>query len=221
MIPWPNQPGLYGMRLPNSKQHFTLLLPDTPGDQPSALIMILHWSGPATPYFGKSILIGLAAPALQDLRALIVAPDCMHTRWNNPESETDVLTLLSHLSEHYEIAVSKTLIMGYSMGAQGVWYLTARNPNRFAAGIVMAGPPPDKYQEPWQTPMYVIHSYDDEHFPFEITADVIQEMQAQSAPIEFVPISGVTHFDAGGFVEPLRKATPWIQQIWLTKGELP
>lgn len=219
MISLPHQPGLYGVRFSDSEAHFTLLLPDSPHDQPIPLMVVLHWSGPATPYFGKSILIGLAAPALQDLAAIMVAPDCMHTRWNNPESADQVLALIAHLEDHYNISEGKTLIVGYSMGAQGVWYLAARHPDRFAAGIAMASPPPDKQQEPWQTPMYAIHSYDDELFPFKTTANVIQQMQARSAPIEFMPIRGVTHFNTGGFIEPLRNTIPWVQQIWQNKGD--
>jgi pimeloyl-ACP methyl ester carboxylesterase len=211
----PQNTGTYELFYHLTGQRYTLSIPESYPGSPAALILVLHYGGPVTPYYGRSILEGLAAPALAELGALMVAPDCLRGSWDNPESENDLLALLSLLEENYRLAPGKTLVTGYSMGAQGAWRLAARHSERFAVGIAMAGPAPLEHMDiPWRTPMYVIHSQQDEHFPYERTASAVDQLIANGAPITFQTIRGVTHFNAAGFFEPLRSTVPWIRKIW-------
>ena len=45
-------------------------------------------------------------------------------------------------------------------------------------------------------------------------------MQKQGHEVTFVALDGVTHYDAGGFIEPLRAAVPWLGSVWASNGHL-
>ncbi|MER3445623.1 MAG: hypothetical protein C4291_01780, partial [Candidatus Dadabacteria bacterium] len=94
--------------------------------------MLLHWKGPFYPFKGWEILSGLGIPAFGDLGAIIVSPDCPSDRWDDLVSEAYVMDLHRRLLDQYEIKKGKTLIVGYSFGGIGTWYIAARNQNEFA-----------------------------------------------------------------------------------------
>jgi predicted peptidase len=72
-------------------------------------------------------LTSLVEPALRELRAIIVAPDCNGSDWTQSNSEQDVLELLDHVEAAYNIDPNKTLITGYSMGDIGTWPRTTKS----------------------------------------------------------------------------------------------
>ena len=59
---FPQEPGIYPFHNKASGQRFTLSIPEAYSIKPVPLILILHWGGQVTPYYGRSILEGLAAP---------------------------------------------------------------------------------------------------------------------------------------------------------------
>jgi len=212
----PQTSDIYECIFESRQQRYTLAVPDRyTNSNPVPLVIALHWGGPITPFFGKPFLVEFIEPALRDLGALIVAPDCQHGKWHNPESEAEIMALLQTLQANHRIDVDKIILTGYSMGGIGTWYLAARNQNLFAAAIPMAAPPPPGSSKvAWQTPLYVIHSRGDEHFPLGPTAAVAKALQDQGHDVTFVVLDDVTHYDAGGFVGPLRAIVPWLKQIW-------
>lgn len=212
----PASPGIYQSVLPGTHQRFTLSLPDHfAADRQYPLVVMLHWGGEVTPFYGRGILEELALPALQALDAIFVAPDCKHGHWHNQESEAAVLTLVNYLTNNYKIDPEKIVLAGYSMGGRGTWYIAARNQTLFCAVIPMACPPAaEATAVTWQIPLFVIHSQDDEHFSYEYTASIINELQAQGFEVTFQTATGVTHFDGVGIMPYLEKAVPWLQSIW-------
>ena len=118
------------------------------------LILALHYGGHGAPYYGKDILTGLVEPALREVEAIIVAPDCTGDDWTDAQSEEDVIALLDHVQGAYNIDPQRILVTGYSMGGIGTWHLAARHQDRFTAALVMAGvPPPDRPPGPPLTSM--------------------------------------------------------------------
>ncbi len=211
--------GVHEQILAHRGQHYTIAIPDSYTDAGvTPLIVVLHWGGEMTPFFGKSILAYLAEPALRELGAILVAPDCQHGDWTNPQSESEINALLEHLRDNYNIAVNKTVLTGYSKGGMGTWYLAARNQIEFAAAIPMAGhPQPDSADVRWEIPLYVIHSRRDEIVPYEQTAQVVDQLREKGVAVEFVSLDGVTHYETDRFVQPLRAALPWIRKVWAEK----
>src|SRR4051794_4916547 len=61
---------------------YTLSVPaEYSADQPAPLILALHPGGERPPYYGDLFRHQVAGPALSDLRAIIVAPDCPTRSW--------------------------------------------------------------------------------------------------------------------------------------------
>jgi len=210
------QPGIHEQVFSRRNQRYTIAIPAGYVEQQAApLVLALHYAGPVTPFYGKGILVGLVEPALQELGALIVAPDCQHESWANPQSESDIVELLAHLQDNYALDAHRTLITGYSLGGAGTWYLAARNQSRFAAAIPMAGwPQPDSAHVRWEIPLFVIHSRQDEIVPFEQTEQIVRRLQDSGADIECMWLQDVTHYETGYFIEPLRATLPWIRKVW-------
>ena len=201
-------------------RRYTIAFPDKyPGDEPLPLILALHFAGHGTPYYGRTILEYLVEPALRDLGAVIVAPDCTAKSWSEPQSETDVLSILDFAVNSYKVDTKRILVTGYSMGGNGAWYLAARNPERFSAAVVMSGwPPAEIGQVDWQVPVYVIHSRSDEFIPIEPTRYATSILAEQGVEIEFVILEDVTHFETHQFIKPLHSAIHWINRIWQRKS---
>lgn len=210
----PQQAGIHELTL--GTQNYTLQLPPNYAQgQALPLVMALHWGGPVSPFYGRGLLEGLIAPGLAKLGAIIAAPDCPSQGWTNQVSETAVLSLLDHLQTHYAIDTHKTLLIGYSMGGKGTWYLAARHQDRFVAALPMAGvPQSDSAAVDWQIPIYVIHGANDELFAVEPTRTVINELAARGKSAQLVVLEGVSHFETHRFVQGLETAVSWIQQAW-------
>jgi predicted peptidase len=209
-------PGIYEMTLPDAARRYTLVIPDGyTGQNPTPLIVSLHYGGEVTPFYGRGLLDSLIEPVLRDLGAIIVAPDSAAGNWANPTSEQHVLELMDFIEAHYNIDANKTLLTGYSMGAGGTWYLTPRHSDRFKAALAVAGrPQADSMSFDWKTPMYLIHSTADEIIPLESTQITVEQLQSQGAFIHLVVVDGITHYEIPRYRPHLRAAVPWIQQVW-------
>jgi predicted peptidase len=209
-------PGLHEQYLPPGGRRYAISLP--PGYAPTEswpLVMALHWGGPVAPFTGKWLLAGLIEPALSTLNAILVAPDRTQDDWANPQSETETLELMRFVEGHYNIDPRKTLLCGYSLGGIGTWYMAARNQTLFSAALpISAAPFPSATEIEWHIPLYVIHSRQDEIFPFETVEAVVRDLQEKGASIELLVVDGITHFVTEAFVRPLQTAVTWIQNQW-------
>ena len=210
------EPGVHQLTLPGSERRYTLILPRGYGNEKAVpLVMALHYGGPVTPYIGRGLLEQLVAPALDELGAIMVAPDSAADGWANPTAEQHVLELLSYIEAHYNVDSSRTLLTGYSMGAMGTWYLAPRHPELFEAAIPMAGrPQTDSTALDWRTPTYVINSTADELIPIGPTRAAVEVLRARGAPIEIAVIDGTTHFQIPQYRRHLRAAIPWLTDAW-------
>ncbi|MFQ5787663.1 MAG: dienelactone hydrolase family protein [Thermodesulfobacteriota bacterium] len=119
------------------------------------------------------------------------------------------------LMEQYRIDKENTLLAGYSLGGIGTWYITANNQNEFAGALPISTRPLDEATNVmWHIPIYVIHSRDDEIFPFEDTVKTVDMLKKRKASVELKIVEGITHYDTYGFIEPLKNTIPWIRKVW-------
>ncbi len=215
----PQKPGIYEETITlksGSLLRYTLSIPRefSPG-QPMPLVMALHYGGTVTPWYSKGYLNILVEPALRKLNAIIAAPDCPGKGWNNPTSEAAVLELLDHIKTKYSIDDRRLLITGFSMGGIGTWHMVARHPQLFSAAIPMSGTigleTVDRIQD---TPLYVIHSQQDEFFPYKQEAEMVQILKDKGVPVQLQLVDGISHYNTAGFVKYLEKSVPWIMEVW-------
>jgi predicted peptidase len=212
----PQETGIHKQKLEPSEHLYTIGIPEGYQEAESVpLILVLHWGGPVMPYTGGLVLLGLAVPGLYELGAIMLAPDRNTEDWTNPQAEAELIELLDFIQEHYRIDEDKVVIMGYSLGGIGAWYMAARHPDRFSVAISLSAMPPKEARSmPWETPMYVIHSFHDELFPIKKVNAVIDPMVDQGAPIKFYLIDQARHYNTDNFIDPLRTAVPWVKKMW-------
>ena len=198
------------------KLRYTLSLPRSlsPGES-YPLVVALHYGGKVTPFYSKDFIMSFVKPALQDLKVIFVAPDCPAEGWTNAVSETAVLELILLLMEKYNIDSDRIVLMGYSMGGSGTWYMAARHPDLFSAAIPISAPA-DQSTTPiiQDVPLYVIHGGQDELFPLADVKLLCQKQKSGGAEIKLMIVEGVSHYQLARFIIPLKSSIPWIRKIW-------
>jgi len=194
--------------------HYALSVP--PGYSPKAhvpLVLALHFAGDPIDA-GKAVLEILVQPALADLGAIIVAPDALGTGdWSTPENDRAVNQLLDAVIASYNIDTKKIVVTGFSMGGRGTWYFAGKYPQRFSAAIPVAGVPPASAAG-WRTPVFAIHSRNDEVAPIGPTEQRIKDLEQFGIHAQLITLSGITHFQTYRFVDGLKRAVPWLKDLW-------
>lgn len=198
---------LYGLSVP----------PGYNAREPRPLVVALHPGGPRTPYYGLSFMRGIVSPALRDLGAIMIAPDCPSTArsWSDPEAERAVLALIESVRKEYAIDARRILVTGFSMGGRGTWFMASRHADLFTAAIPIAGA---SGEEPidrlGRIPTYVIHSRADQVIPFEPDERTTRDLETLGRPVRFEALDGIGHYEMGGYVESLARAGRWVAERW-------
>lgn len=176
------------------------------------LVLALHYGGSPNGA-AQGVLLTLVQPAFAELGAIVVAPESLRGAWNTAENDHAVNALLEAVQGSYRIDTRRIAVTGFSMGGSGVWYFAGKYPERFSAAIPVAGMPPPS-AEKWRTPVFAVHSRDDEVMPIGPTETRIRELQKGGIRAELVVLTGISHYQTNRFVEGLRRAVPWLQQLW-------
>jgi predicted peptidase len=196
---------------------YGLLIPKA--DPPAAgypLILGLHYSSPTpglSPYFGLGYVGQLVLPALQELGAILLAPDAPDATWTSEVSERFVLKVLEEAKKENKTDGRRTLITGFSMGGAGTWAMAAKHPELFRGAIPMAAPPPPADLK-LTIPAYVIHSRQDDVIPFAPTEKAVRTLEEQGGNVTFVAVDDLNHSDTRAYIDVLHGAMPWIQRVW-------
>jgi predicted peptidase len=175
------------------------------------LILALHFAG--GPGSGRAVLEYLIRPAFSDLGAIIVAPDSVEGDWSTPGNQRAVNALLDAIISSYGVDARKIAVTGYSMGGAGTWYWADKYPERFSAAIPVAGYPSGSAAS-WRVPVFAVHSTADEVMPILPTQQRIDELRKMGKNAQLVTVSNVTHFQTDRHVAALRRAVPWLQDLW-------
>jgi predicted peptidase len=102
------------------------------------------------------------------------------------------------------------------MGGAGTWYWADAYPERFSAAVPVSGRPISSGAT-WRVPVFAVHSRNDQVNPIGPTEQRIAELKKQGLNARIVVLTGIAHFETSRFVDGLRQAVPWIQQVWKTK----
>jgi predicted peptidase len=183
--------------------------------EPRPLILALHPGGQRTPYYGLSFMRGIVSPALKDLGAIIVAPDCPTRAWSDPAAERAVMALLETVMRDYAIDRRRILVTGFSLGGRGTWFMSARHSDFFTAAIPIAGSSGDEPLERLgRIPTYVIHSRNDQVVPFAPDQQTTLQLEKLGRVVRFEALEGLGHYEMGGYVDSLARAGRWVVERW-------
>jgi dipeptidyl aminopeptidase/acylaminoacyl peptidase len=106
----------------------------------------------------------------------------------------------------------------FSMGGRGVWHLVARHSDVLTGGVVMAGSPGESDVAAMSaTPLYLIHSPDDDVVSFGPVEEAYLALAGRGHPVELRVLPGAGHYAMDAYVPALRSAGAWILERWLER----
>ena len=179
------------------------------------LVLVLHPGGQRPRYYGAEFAQRVVEPALRQLKAIMVAPDCPERAWADAGSEKAVLTLIADAMRAYNIDRKRVLVVGFSMGGRGTWHMAARHPDLFTAAIPMAASTGDlPIDQLGKQPTYIIHSRADEVVAFAPADRTARDLKKLGRDVQFEALDDLTHFDMVSYVGALRTAGRWVAGRW-------
>lgn len=194
----------------------SLFLPPTINAD-TALILVLHYAGQPTRYYGRPLLENLLVPAFaeasESAQAIFVAPTSLGGDWQVESNVTAVFEMLNALENHYGTNPSRRVVSGYSMGAVGSWHMQSETAGFFAASIPIAGYP-SRSSVKCNSPIYAIMSDADEIFALAPFEELVAALKAQEAPISAEIVAGAGHYDIGSFRGAVSNAARWLSKLW-------
>jgi predicted peptidase len=117
--------------------------------------------------------------------------------------------------EEYKIDAGRVVLLGYSMGGLGTWYMAHRHPGLFSAAIPISAPA-DVSTTPiiQEVPLFIIHGERDELFPPLDIKLLFNKQKKGGAEIEMLIVAGASHYQLGRFINSLKATIPWLRKIW-------
>jgi predicted peptidase len=182
------------------------------------LVVVLHPGGERMRYYGSAFTRMVVEPGLRDLKAIMVAPDCPSASWTDAAADKAVMALVESARATYNIDRARILVVGYSMGGRGTWFMSAEHPDVFTAAIPMAASTGDEPLERFGLmPTYVIHSRSDEVVPFAPAERNARTLSRMGRPVHFEALDEFHHFEMVRYVAALSEAGRWIANQWKRK----
>jgi predicted peptidase len=177
------------------------------------LVLALHYGGEPSTGAGRGVVSILVGPALAELGAVIVAPDALLSGWDAPENEQAVLALLDAVAVRYKTDPARVVVTGFSMGGIGTWHYAAKFSSRFSAALPVAGRPAEEGQE-WAVPVFAVGSRRDTVVPMAATSQRIELLRQRGVNVRMVVLETPTHFQTAAHADGLRRAVPWLRNLW-------
>ena len=128
---------------------------------------------------------------------IFIAPDALGGDWTDAKNEQAAVWLTQSAMQTYAIDPKRMIIMGYSMGGEGTWYIGSRHQDVFTAAIPVAAPVAGSTD--WKIPVYSIHSEQDEIISHSAAKGHADAIKAKGGKIEFKSVSGLTHYDTPSY----------------------
>jgi len=189
-----------------------------PGDydpkHPRPLVLALHPGGTKTPSIGAQYMQSVFLPGLRDLHPIMVAPDCPTRDWSDPIAEKAVMNLMENMVSEFSIDRHRILVVGFSLGGRGTWFMESHHTDLFTAAIVMAGATDEPLERLATIPTYIIHSRDDQVVPFGQAEQRAAALERLGRPVKFEGLEGLGHFDMSGYLPALMRAGAWVADRW-------
>ena len=213
-ISLPETSGIHDITSSCGELRFSISLP---GNGPSKissitpLVLILHYGGEPTPFYGRPLLEEIYGPAWQTLNAIMIAPESLGGNWATEQNETLAINLFTGVSDYYKCSSSRTLVTGYSAGAIGSTHLALNYPELFSAVIPVAGF--SVQIEKLTLPAQFLLSENDELFPSRKIMKFLRTPN-QHPNTKLTIVNAKTHYDIPSYKTSLNNCLDWIYKVW-------
>jgi hypothetical protein len=213
------KPGLAELRWnvgSQGQRSATLWIPDVA--RPRSLVILLHGAivgatrrrGGERGSWTRRLLSCLAAPALEALDPLIVAPESADGQWWKPFDTEFVLGLSAAARQRWPEVANRSVIMGYSNGGIATWYFARLYPEYFSAAIPLAFN--DSIVGATPLPVFAIQGDKDELFPIAPIRAAIEAQKAQGVDVTLQERYRAGHMQACAYEPELALAALWLEQ---------
>ena len=191
----------------NEKWNLKMSVPEIGDGERVPLIVAMHWAGDGNAY--KQFFDCLAAPGLNSLGGIIIAPSSNNLHWINAQNEHLVIDMVKKVIKYWPVSKDKIILMGYSNGAVGTWHYISNYPKLFQTGIALAG---SYDRTKIDVPLYVLHGEQDELFDHSKVANSIKESIKRGSAIDFQTVAEKSHFMACDYVEELSETATKVKK---------
>lgn len=120
---------------------------------------------------------------------IVVSPQCpAHLRWT---TDNWFENLFDDIIKNNRVDTDRVYLTGLSLGAEGVWYLAAKYPEKFAAIAPVSGFTSltpvieENIENLYSMPVWAFHSESDDVVPFEETQRIIKMLQVKNKSLQF------------------------------------
>ncbi len=132
--------------------------------------------------------------------AFVLVPQCPEGEYwagagdtINPVAQL-VLGAIRSLLTHHPVDPDRLYLGGLSMGGFGAWHLLGREPELFAAGVIICGGgPPTLARRLVHLPLWFFHGAEDDVVPPEHSRLLVAALQHLGAAVRYTEYPGVAH----------------------------
>jgi predicted peptidase len=183
------------MHLPHYKH---LFLKPSRTAKASPLLIFLHGIGECGPNLEDVKRHGppKIAPYYGLDRFYILSPQCRaNSDWDSARLEEFVCAAIAHLhDDDPPLDKRRIYLTGLSMGGFGVWDVSTRCPQLFAAvAIVCGGGDPELATKLQEKPIWLFHSATDKAVPIIATDTLFDELRRIDAPVTYTRYRDLEH----------------------------
>lgn len=183
------------------------------------LVLALHPGGERVRYYGSAYAQAIVLPALAPLDAVVVAPDCPTRSWTDPESDAAVMSLLERVMREHTVDRRRIVVVGYSIGGRGTWFMASRHRDFFTAAIPMAASTGNDPVDTLATmPTYIVHSRRDQVIPFAPAEKNARALEQLGRRVRFEALDQPTHYEMLAYIPSLRRGFAWVAGQWNGSG---
>lgn len=212
--PWPGSQGVIELEAGTgrgyvNKDALLYLPPEYDTGQQWPLIVWLHGSGERGRHLSDLDRYGLPKFLAEgdDLPAMVLSPQCAQDFYWDPAV---VFSVIDEVRSRYPVNPRRIYLVGYSMGAYGVWDALAAAPDRFAAAVALAGGGnPQSVSPPTDCLIWAVHGSDDKNVLSQRTKEMVEAYRSEGWQVKHSLLRGMGH-DLGDFASPHSEIIQWL-----------
>ncbi len=206
-------PGYHNINL-NATDGFTrqlcIWVPAAADSHDVPLVLALHWAANQSLFRSEPYLRYFVQPSLEQLNAIIIAPDLPADNWLESRTEDYVISLLTIIKEVWPVDPQRIIVTGYSLGGIGTWHFADKYPELFCAAIPVASQPVGFLTG--KVPHYIIQGKRDESFGYADVQTAYNVMKSKKRNVR-LKLVDLSHSQTSAYIIHVQESIEWINRL--------